>query len=48
MAAHQTLSVAAGVKGAMANILKTVTSDIQVKQFARSSVFREGGGQRRR
>src|SRR5438067_1287169 len=34
-----TLSVAAGVKGAMANILKTVTSDIQVKQFADQSVF---------
>ena len=34
-----TLSVAAGVKAAMANILKTVTSDIQVKQFADQSVF---------
>src|SRR5207249_965954 len=32
-----TLSVAAGVKAAMANILKTVTSDIQVKQFAHHS-----------
>src|SRR4029077_6294184 len=32
-------SVAAGVKAAMANILKTVTSDIQVKQFADQSVF---------
>src|SRR5882757_1178160 len=29
-----TLSVAAGVKAAMANILQTVTSDVQVKQFA--------------
>jgi multidrug efflux pump subunit AcrB len=34
-----TLSVAAGVKAAMANILKTVTSDLQVKQFADQSVF---------
>src|SRR5678816_4194885 len=34
-----TLSVAAGVKAAMANILKTVTSDIQVKRFADQSVF---------
>ncbi len=34
-----TLSVAAGVKSAMANILKTVTSDVQVKQFADQSVF---------
>src|SRR5678810_549833 len=34
-----TLSVATGVKAAMANILKTVTSDIQVKQFADQSVF---------
>ena len=34
-----TLSVASGVKAAMANILKTVTSDIQVKQFADQSVF---------
>src|SRR5207245_1050465 len=34
-----TLSVAAGVKAAIANILKTVTSDIQVKQFADQSVF---------
>ena len=34
-----TLSVAAGVKAAMANILKTVTSDVQVKQFADQSVF---------
>jgi multidrug efflux pump subunit AcrB len=37
--AASTLSVAAGVKAAMANILKTVTSDIQVKQFADQSVF---------
>src|SRR5947209_16667477 len=34
-----TLSVAAGVKAAMANILQTVTSDLQVKQFADQSVF---------
>src|SRR5438270_9070724 len=34
-----TLSVAAGVKTAMANILKTVTCDIQVKQFADQSGF---------
>jgi multidrug efflux pump subunit AcrB len=34
-----TLSVAAGVKTAMANILKTVTSDVQVKQFADQSIF---------
>src|ERR1700674_429935 len=34
-----TLSVAAGVKAAIANVLKTVTSDIQVKQFADQSVF---------
>jgi multidrug efflux pump subunit AcrB len=34
-----TLSVAAGVKAAMANILQTVTSDVQVKQFADQSVF---------
>ena len=37
--AASTLSVAAGVKAAMANNLKTVTSDIQVKQFADQSVF---------
>ena len=37
--AASTLSVAAGVKAAMANILKTVTSDIQVKQLADQSVF---------
>ena len=34
-----TLSVAAGVKTAMVNILKTVSSDIQVKQFADQSLF---------
>src|SRR5439155_1668143 len=34
-----TLSVAAGVKAAMANILQTVTSDVQVKQFADQSAF---------
>ncbi len=34
-----TLSVAAGVKAAMTNILKTVTTDVQVKQFADQSVF---------
>src|ERR1700716_3147953 len=32
-------SVAAGLKAAMANILKTVSSDIQVKQFADQSLF---------
>src|SRR5881275_237997 len=37
--AASTLSVASGAKAAMANILKTVTSDIQVKQFADQSVF---------
>jgi multidrug efflux pump subunit AcrB len=37
--AASTLSVAAGVKAAMADILKTVTSDVQVKQFADQSVF---------
>jgi multidrug efflux pump subunit AcrB len=34
-----TLSVAAGVKAGMAKILQTVTSDLQVKQFADQSVF---------
>src|ERR1700716_2102605 len=34
-----TLSVATGVKAAMANILKTVSSDVQVKQFADQSLF---------
>ena len=34
-----TLSVAAGVKAAMAKILKTVTSDVHVKQFADQSLF---------
>jgi multidrug efflux pump subunit AcrB len=34
-----TLSVAAGVKAAMAKILQTVTSDVQVKQFADQSLF---------
>jgi multidrug efflux pump subunit AcrB len=34
-----TLSVAAGVKTAMANILKTVSTDVQVKQFADQSLF---------
>src|SRR4030088_2351026 len=34
-----TLSVAAGVKAAMAKILKTVSSDVQVKEFADQSVF---------
>src|SRR5207302_9507440 len=36
-----TLSVAAGVKAAMAKILKTVTSDVQVKQFADQFVFEQ-------
>src|SRR6202140_1936883 len=34
-----TLSVASGVKAAMAKILQTVTSDVQVKQFADQSLF---------
>ena len=34
-----TLSVASGVKAAMAKILKTVSSDVQVKQFADQSLF---------
>ena len=34
-----TLSVAAGVKAAMAKILTTVTSDVHVKQFADQSLF---------
>jgi multidrug efflux pump subunit AcrB len=37
--AASTLSVAEGVKAAMANVLETVTSDVQVKQFADQSVF---------
>jgi multidrug efflux pump subunit AcrB len=40
--AASTLSVAAGAKAAMANILKTVTSDLQVKQFLDQSVFVKG------
>ena len=34
-----TISVAAGVKAAMAKILQTVTSDVHVKQFADQSLF---------
>src|SRR6202008_3730469 len=34
-----TLNVAAGVKTAMTDILKTVTSDVQVKQFGDQSLF---------
>ena len=34
-----TLAVASGIKAAMAKILKTVTSDVQVKQFADQSLF---------
>ncbi|MDB6113887.1 MAG: cation/multidrug efflux pump, partial [Lacunisphaera sp.] len=34
-----TLQVAAGVKQAMANVMKTVTGDVQVKQFADQSIF---------
>jgi len=37
--AASTLSVAEGVKAAMANVLTTVTSDVEVKQFADQSVF---------
>ncbi len=40
--AASTLSVATGAKAAMANILKTVTSDVQVKQFLDQSVFVKG------
>jgi multidrug efflux pump subunit AcrB len=40
--AASTLTVAAGAKAAMANILKTVTSDVQVKQFLDQSVFVKG------
>jgi multidrug efflux pump subunit AcrB len=34
-----TISVAAGIKAAMAKILQTVTSDVHVKQFADQSLF---------
>ena len=34
-----TLQVASGVKAAMANVMKTVTDDLQVKQFADQSIF---------
>jgi len=34
-----TLSVANGVKAAMANVMKTVTDNLQVKQFADQSIF---------
>jgi len=37
--AASTLSVASGAKAAMANVLKTVSSDLQVKQFLDQSVF---------
>src|ERR1700758_3066123 len=37
--AASTLSVASGAKAAMANILKTVTSDVHIKQFLDQSVF---------
>ena len=40
--AASTLSVASGAKAAMANILKTVTTDVQVKQFLDQSVFVKG------
>lgn len=40
--AASTLSVASGAKAAMASILKTVTSDINVKQFLDQSVFVKG------
>ena len=40
--AASTLSVASGAKAAMANILKTVPSDVQVKQFLDQSVFVKG------
>src|SRR5712671_2737968 len=34
-----TLQVASGVKAAMANVMKTVTENLQVKQFADQSIF---------
>jgi multidrug efflux pump subunit AcrB len=37
--AASTLSVASGAKAAMANVLKTVSSDLHVKQFLDQSVF---------
>src|SRR5262249_5953825 len=37
--AASTLSVAEGVKTAMANVLTTVTKDVEVKQFADQSIF---------
>jgi multidrug efflux pump subunit AcrB len=37
--AASTLSVASGVKAAMAKVLQTVTSDVHVKQFADQSLF---------
>jgi multidrug efflux pump subunit AcrB len=40
--AASTLTVASGAKAAMANILKTVSSDVQVKQFLDQSVFVKG------
>ena len=40
--AASTLSVASGAKTAMANILKTVTSDVHIKQFLDQSVFVQG------
>jgi multidrug efflux pump subunit AcrB len=40
--AASTLSVASGAKAAMANILKTVSSDLHVKQFLDQSVFVQG------
>ena len=43
-----TLQVASGVKAAMANVLKTVTENLQVKQFADQSIFVKAADQRRR
>ena len=40
--AASTLSVASGAKAAMANILKTVTTDVKVKQFLDQSIFVTG------
>jgi len=37
--AVSTLQVASGVKAAMASVLKTVTENLQVKQFADQSIF---------
>jgi multidrug efflux pump subunit AcrB len=40
--AASTLAVASGAKAAMANVLKTVSSDLHVKQFLDQSIFVQG------